>query len=85
MARLPYYVFRAYQGIDTCLGGLRVNHHQQVMTRALYPIPALYAAGVLAGGWVGRNYGFFGSEMSFVTYSGYAVGENAAAEILGGV
>ncbi len=55
LARPPYYVFRAYQGIDTCLGGSRVNHHQQVMTRALHPIPALYAAGVLAGGWVGRK------------------------------
>ena len=31
---------------------------------------------------MGRNYGFFGSEMSYVTYSGYAAGENAARDIL---
>jgi fumarate reductase flavoprotein subunit len=82
LAKPPYYVFKAYQGIDTCLGGLRIDHNQRVVNKELRAIPGLYAAGVVAGGWLGRNYGFFGSEMSFVTYSGYAAGENAAKEVL---
>ncbi len=83
LTTFPFYVMKAYQGIDTCIGGVRVNHRQQVVNRDLYPIPNLYAAGIMVGGWLGRNYGFFGSEMSFVTYSGYSAGENAAKEIAG--
>jgi fumarate reductase flavoprotein subunit len=80
----PYYVFKAYQGIDTCIGGVRVNHMQQVVDKQIYPIDGLYAAGIIVGGWLGRNYGYFGSEMSFTTYSGYTAGENAARRILEG-
>lgn len=76
------YVMKAYQGIDTPIGGLRIDHRQRVLNKELYPIENLYAAGILCGGWLGRNYGFFGSEMSFVTYSGYTAGEICAAEIL---
>jgi fumarate reductase flavoprotein subunit len=78
----PYYIFKAYQGIDTPTGGVRCNHELRVLNKALYPIPGLYAAGIMVGGWLGRNYGYFGSSMSFTTYSGYAAGENAANEIL---
>lgn len=82
LKQFPMYVMKAYQGIDTPIGGLRIDHMQRVLNKELYPIENLYAAGILCGGWLGRNYGFFGSEMSFVTYSGYAAGEICANEIL---
>lgn len=82
LTEFPMYVMVGHQGIDTPIGGLRINHEQKVLTKELYPIPNLYACGILTGGWMGRNYGFFGSEMSYVTYSGYAAGENAARDIL---
>ena len=78
----PYYAMKAYSGIDTCIGGLRTNHRLEVLNKDLYPIKGLYAAGVVVGNWLGIGYGFYGSEMSFTTYSGYAVGKNAADFVL---
>jgi len=73
----PYYVFKGYQGIDTCVGGLRINHNLEVLNKELYPIKGLYAAGVVTGGWMNQGYGFWGSQMSFVFYSGNTVGKIA--------
>ena len=78
LVKPPYYVFVAYQGIDTCIGGIRVNHKLQVVDRDFYPIDGLYCAGVAAGGWCSKGYGYFGSEMSFVLCSGLMVGEAVA-------
>lgn len=72
----PYYVIRGQSGIDTCLGGLKINNHQQVVNAQGEAIPGLYAAGVMCSGWFNNLYAFFGSEMSFTIYSGRA----AAAE-----
>jgi succinate dehydrogenase/fumarate reductase flavoprotein subunit len=69
---------RAYSGIDTCIGGLRTNHRLEVLNKNLYPIKGLFAAGVVIGNWLGVGYSFMGSNMSFTTYSGYAVGKIAA-------
>jgi fumarate reductase flavoprotein subunit len=74
----PYYAFKGQSGIDTCIGGLRINHRLEVLNKALVPIKGLFAAGVATSGWLGIGYGYYGSEMSFTTYSGYAAGENAA-------
>jgi fumarate reductase flavoprotein subunit len=74
----PYYALKSYSGIDTCIGGLRINHRMQVMNKKIRPIKGLYAAGVVAGNWLGLGYGWFGSEMSFTAFSGYSAGKNAA-------
>ncbi|MDR1765224.1 MAG: FAD-binding protein [Lachnospiraceae bacterium] len=75
----PYYCLRSYSGVDTFIGGLMINHSQQVIRKSDWkPIPGLYAAGVLTSGWLGDNYGYYGSESSYTLYSGYACGENAA-------
>jgi fumarate reductase flavoprotein subunit len=74
----PYYALKSYSGIDTCIGGLRINHRMQVMNKKILPIKGLYAAGVVAGNWLGLGYGWFGSEMSFTSFSGYYAGKNAA-------
>lgn len=73
----PYYALKSYSGIDTCIGGLRINHRMQVMNKKIRPIKGLYAAGVVAGNWLGLGYGWFGSEMSFTAFSGYNAGKNA--------
>ena len=83
LTKPPYYVLRPIRASTPRWAAFASTTDQQVVNKELHPIPGLYAAGVVAGGWLGRNYGFFGSEMSFVTYSGYAAGENAAAEIHG--
>jgi fumarate reductase flavoprotein subunit len=77
----PFYVFTGYQGVDTCIGGIPVNHRQEVLREDRTPIPGLYAAGVCTSGWMGFTYGYFGSCMSYVIYSGYAAGENASKHI----
>ena len=78
----PYYALKSYSGIDTCIGGLRTNHHLEVMAKNIRPIKGLYAAGVVVGNWLGLGYGWFGSEMSFTTFSGYTAGKNATAYAL---
>jgi fumarate reductase flavoprotein subunit len=75
----PYYVILGRSGIDTCLGGLKVDNHQRVMTPDGGVIPGLYAAGVMCSGWFNGAYCFFGSEMSFTIFSG----RNAAKEAAG--
>jgi len=73
----PYYVFFGRSGIDTCLGGLKIDNHQHVMKPDGSIIPRLYAAGVMCSGWVAGTYCFFGSEMSFTVWSG----RNAGMEV----
>jgi flavocytochrome c len=77
LSKPPYYALKSYSGVDTCIGGLRINHRMQVMDKKILPIRGLYAAGVVAGNWLGLGYGWFGSEMSFTTFSGYYAGKKA--------
>ncbi len=74
----PFYVFKGPTGIDTVIGGLKIDHSLRVLNHEDHPIPGLYAAGVVASGWLAHNYGFYGSEMSFTIYSGRTAGEKAA-------
>ena len=75
----PYYVILGRSGIDTCLGGLKIDNHQRVMDLEGHAIPGLYAAGVMCSGWFNDSYCYFGSEMSFTIYSGRTSGAEAAA------
>lgn len=77
----PYYVIRGESGIDTCLGGLKINNHQEVVDRDGCAIPGLYASSVMCSGWFNGLYAFFGSEMSFVIYSGRAAAAEAAGYV----
>lgn len=78
MRKPPFYVFRGPTGIDTVIGGLKIDRRLRVLDREDRHIPGLYAAGVAASGWLAHNYGFYGSEMSFTIYSGRTAGRNAA-------
>ena len=79
--KAPYYVLMGLSGIDTCLGGLKIDNRQRVMDTEGHAIPGLYAAGVMCSGWFNDSYVFFGSEMSFVIYSGRTSGEEASEYI----
>jgi len=74
----PYYVFRGYSGVDTFIGGPRINYDLKVVDPDLDPIPGLYAAGVGTSGWLHGGYAFFGTELSFSFFSGRNAGMNAA-------
>lgn len=74
----PYYVILGRSGIDTCLGGLKIDNHQRVLSKDGHAIPGLYAAGVMCSGWFNDSYCYFGSEMSFTIYSGRTSGKEAA-------
>ena len=73
----PLYCFIAHQGIDTIIGGIKVNHNLQVVDHDDMPIKGLYAAGVCVGGWVNTGYSFSGSCLGFSAWSGYEVGKTA--------
>jgi fumarate reductase flavoprotein subunit len=73
----PYYCFMAHQGIDTIIGPIKINHHQQVINKTHKPIQGLYAAGVCTGGWVNNTYSYPGSCLGYSVYSGYAAGKIA--------
>lgn len=73
----PYYVILGRSGIDTCLGGLKIDNHQRVLKWDGNYIPGLYAAGVMCSGWFNGSYCYFGSEMSFTIYSGRSAGKEA--------
>jgi fumarate reductase flavoprotein subunit len=75
----PYYVLVGKSGIDTCLGGLKVDHRQRVMRPDGSVIRGLYGAGVVCSGWFSHFYCFFGSEMSYTIYSGRTAGAEASA------
>lgn len=81
LKKAPYYAFKGPSGIDTCIGGLKIDSDLRVVDQDERPIPGLYAAGVVCSGWLSRFYGFPGSEMSFTTYSGRTAGINAAKGI----
>ncbi|MDR1211290.1 MAG: flavocytochrome c [Spirochaetaceae bacterium] len=46
----PYYAIRANSGIHYCMGGLKINTQNQVITTEGNIIPGLYAAGEVTGG-----------------------------------
>ena len=74
----PYYVFIGKQGVDTFIGGIRINHNMQVLSKGLYPIKNLYAVGVSTSGWANSGYANFGSCLGLSLYSGYTAGRLAA-------
>lgn len=74
----PYYVIKGPSGIDTCIGGIQINHNLSVVNRDFEPIPGLYAAGVCTSGWLNKGYAYQGSELSFTLFSGRFAGKHAA-------
>jgi fumarate reductase flavoprotein subunit len=76
----PYYALRCCLSLLVTHGGIRVNHHTEVVDDRDIPIPGLYAAGVeMAGREAGTyNSALPGHSLGFSVHSGRIAGENAA-------
>jgi fumarate reductase flavoprotein subunit len=76
----PYYAIKCYSCFTDTMGGIKVNHHMEVLDNQDKPISGLYAAGVSVGGWESDTYCYIlsGSTLGFAFNSGRIAGENAA-------
>jgi fumarate reductase flavoprotein subunit len=76
----PYYALKCYQGFLGTIGGIKINYHMQILNQQDDPIPGLYGAGSVAGGWESDTYclQLSGSAFGFALNSGRIAGENAA-------
>ncbi len=78
LEKAPYYVVNGYAGIDTFLGGVKVDYKQRVLDEQWQPIPGLFMVGTGAGGWINTGYGYPGTCLGYSIYSGWAGGREAA-------
>jgi len=76
----PFYAGRFFPSAYGTLGGIKINHKTEVVTKDFEVIPGLYAAGVDANAIYGDSYVFVlpGNTMGFALNSGRMAGENAA-------
>lgn len=75
-----FYAGKAVPGGYGSLGGIKINHRTEVVTKDQDVIPGLYAAGVDANSIFADSYIFIfpGNTMGFALNSGRMAGENAA-------
>ncbi len=75
----PYYALRCVQVTHNTLGGIKINHHMEVLDHQDNPIPGLYAVGVDTGGWVSDTYCLIltGNAFGFAVNGGRIAAENA--------
>ncbi len=79
----PFYAARFFPSAYGTLGGIKINHRTEVLTKDFEVIPGLYAAGVDANAIYGDSYVFVlpGNTMGFALNSGRMAGENAVEYI----
>ena len=80
----PYYALKCYPRFLGTIGGIKINHHMEVVNQEDEPISGLYAAGVDTGGWEADNYNAIlsGTTFGFAINSGRIAGENAADHVV---
>ncbi len=83
----PYYAVKFHQTLLDTMGGIKTNHHMEILDCEDNPIPGLYAAGVCVGGWQSETYCFAltGSMFGFALNSGRIAAENAVKFIKGAI
>lgn len=76
----PYYAIQGCLNLLTTHGGIKINHHMEVLNHQDKPICGLYAAGVETGGTDSDTYNVIltGHSFGFTINSGRIAGENAA-------
>jgi fumarate reductase flavoprotein subunit len=76
----PFYAGKLAPSAYGSLGGIKINHRTEVVTKDFEPIPGLYAAGTDACSIYADSYVFMlcGNTMGFALNSGRIAGENAA-------
>jgi fumarate reductase flavoprotein subunit len=80
----PYYAVRCHLHYLTTLGGIKINHHMEVINTQDEPIGGLYAGGDAASGWECDFYciELRGHALAFAINSGRIAGENAVKYVL---
>jgi fumarate reductase flavoprotein subunit len=81
----PFYAVKFGVMVVETAGPVRVNEKMEVLNKDYKAIPGLYAAGVIASGWLGHDYCgdyVFGSALGFSVNSGRIAGECAAQHAL---
>ncbi|MDB9822822.1 FAD-dependent oxidoreductase [Deltaproteobacteria bacterium] len=75
----PYYAIQCCITLLTTHGGIKINHHMEVVDKQDNPIPGLYAAGVETGSNDSGTYNAHipGHSFGFTVNSGRIAGENA--------
>ena len=75
----PFYALQAGVIFLTTIGGIKINHHMEVLHRNGDPVGGLYAVGVDAGGWTSDTYcgKLAGNTLGFAINSGRIAGERA--------
>lgn len=75
----PYYAIKFHQTLLDTQGGIKTNHHMEIMDREDKTIPGLYAAGVCVGGYLSSTYCYMlaGTMFGFALNSGRIAAENA--------
>lgn len=81
----PYYALRCYARFMGTIGGIKINHHMEVLDHEDNTIPGLYAGGNDTGGWETETYNveLAGTTLGFAINSGRIAGESAARYVLG--
>ena len=76
----PYYALKCHQAFHGTIGGIKINHHMEVLNQQGTPIPGLYAVGNDTGGWESDTYCYLltGTAFAFAINPGRIAGENAA-------
>lgn len=81
----PYYGIKCHVICLDTIGGIKINHHMEVLNQLDAPISGLYAGGNAAGGWESDTYCMLlpGSAFGFAINSGRIAGENASKYVTG--
>lgn len=74
----PFYAFPSTAGLTSTFGGLRVDDRMRVLHVAMSPIPGLFAAGEIVGGFHGHGY-MSGSSLGKAVIFGRVAAEAALA------
>ena len=79
----PFYAIKCGMNLMTTHGGIKVNHHMQVIDREGDPIQGLYAAGVDVAGTDSDTYNadLIGHSFGFSLNGGRIAGESAAERV----
>jgi fumarate reductase flavoprotein subunit len=75
----PYYAVKFHQTLLDTMGGIKTNHHMEIVNGDDNPIPGLYGAGVCVGGYTSGTYCYAlsGTMFGFALNSGRIAAENA--------
>ena len=80
----PFYAIECGLNLMTTHGGIKINHHMEVLNTQDKPIPGLYAAGVETGGTESDTYDshLTGHSFGFTVNTGRIAGEQASQFIM---